>query len=382
MPTTGTLPQDPGPYSALFDYNKEAALEEAKNLQLQENQKKIMRTNAIGDAFRLLIDGIGGSKGATITPKAVNPGIMGASNKLYALDKENDSNLQRLRLTDMANKTRDIAYNQQLAETARANQLKLEEESRKYAHEDNLKNWERGNQLIDQKTKRGQEVADLGTRFDNSLKLQDNQAKNTRETNAEYLATLMGQYKPGRDRSKATSKEDVNFVIPGTKESIWISPAEILEMQRVVIGNKSKYDQTLEPVLRDLLKGDPTQKQSALLTLAQHWDEVKGVLGYPDSTAPASTTPNTPLLPGNSAAAPTTKYVGPVPAQSVQNTQPAEEDNGGLSADETAKLQTIQSNLNLTPDQKRTATYKLLIQQGYDPTGAKQFAEGLYPVQN
>ena len=111
-PVSSSLSNDPGPYSALFDYKDEAAKEEARQAQLQDAQKKIMRTNAIGDAFRLLVDGIGGSQGATITPKTVNPGIISASNRLQALGKERDSNLERLRLTDMANKSKDIAYNQ------------------------------------------------------------------------------------------------------------------------------------------------------------------------------------------------------------------------------------------------------------------------------
>ena len=62
-----------------------------------------MRTNAIGDALRLIIDTVGASKGATVTPKGVNPGIMRASDRMKQVQDQSDDTLQRLRLTDLSN---------------------------------------------------------------------------------------------------------------------------------------------------------------------------------------------------------------------------------------------------------------------------------------
>jgi hypothetical protein len=311
MPNTSTLPQDPGPYSAIFDYKAEAAKEDAKNIQLQENQKKIMRTNAIGDAFRLLIDGVGGSQGASITPKGINPGINAASSRLTTLGKERDSNLERLRLTDMANKTRDIAYNQQLAETSRANQLKLDEETRKrgYTVSDNAD--ARAEKVLDDKTKRDQQLTDQETTQKNRLLAQDNSAKNTRETQAEYQRNLLASFNKARDRSIRTAKEDVEFIIPGTAQHIYISPAEILEMQSQLIGNKKKFDPSLDAALKDLMRNDPVKQESALLTLKKNWSTVKSVLGYPEDVMPNRVN-SSPLLPGSQPNTPYQKGTGPL----------------------------------------------------------------------
>lgn len=98
------------PYSALFDYDQIALEEEQKKQRLQESQKKIMRTNAIGDAFRLLVDAAGGSKGATITPRPVNPGILKASGRFNALEDQSQTNMERFRLQDLAMREKDMSY--------------------------------------------------------------------------------------------------------------------------------------------------------------------------------------------------------------------------------------------------------------------------------
>lgn len=294
MPRTTTYNND-GPYSAIFNYPEEAAKEEAKKLQLQEAEKKIMRTNAIGDAFRLLIDGIGGSAGATITPKPINPGIMRASGRLAYLQDKSDNNLERLRMTDMANKSRDLQYNQGLAEESRTNQLRLDAENRGNTRDDKKiadantlydkrAGEKRAEDISDRGIKRGETLTDQSTAQKNRITAQDNSAKNTRETQAEYQKNLLASYNKDRDRSVRVAKEDVEFIIPGTAEHIYISPAELLEMQSRLIGDKQKYDPTLDAALKDLMKNDPVKQESALLTLKKNWDKVKGVLNYLDST--------------------------------------------------------------------------------------------------
>lgn len=98
------------PYSGLFDYDEMAREEEARKLKLQEGQKKIQRTNAIGDALRLVAEGVTGSMGASIIPRQVNPGIMQASQRINALEDQSQGNMDRIRLQDLAMREKDLTY--------------------------------------------------------------------------------------------------------------------------------------------------------------------------------------------------------------------------------------------------------------------------------
>lgn len=98
------------PYAGLFDYDEMAKEEEARKLRLQEGQKRIQRTNAIGDALRLLSEGVTGSMGASIAPRAVNPGIMQASQRINALEDQSQGNMDRLRLQDLAMREKGLSY--------------------------------------------------------------------------------------------------------------------------------------------------------------------------------------------------------------------------------------------------------------------------------
>lgn len=99
------------PYSALFDYDKLAQEELARKEQLQKSQQRIQKTNIIGDALRLLSEGVTGSMGASIIPRPVNPGIMQASQRINALEDRSQSNMDRLRLQDLAMKEKGLTYN-------------------------------------------------------------------------------------------------------------------------------------------------------------------------------------------------------------------------------------------------------------------------------
>lgn len=118
---------EPGPFTSLFDYEEEQKALEARKKRQVEAQHKIQRTNAIGDAFRLLFDAVGGSKGATITPKGVNPGIMRASERLQSLNKDYDDKADRLRIQNHGAKEKDLQV-----------KLGLEAEGRKNKREDQL----------------------------------------------------------------------------------------------------------------------------------------------------------------------------------------------------------------------------------------------------
>jgi len=107
-----TPKQDPGPFSVLFDYKEEQKKLDERKKQQEESQKKIMRTNAVGDAFKLLIDAVGGSMGASIIPRPVNPALMKASERLGEYEKDYQTQDDRLRLQDLRAKEMDLQYQQ------------------------------------------------------------------------------------------------------------------------------------------------------------------------------------------------------------------------------------------------------------------------------
>ena len=101
---------DLGPFSSLFDYKEEQALLEQRKKQQIESQKKIMRTNALGEAMRLLIDVVGGSQGASIVPRPVNPAIMQASERLRTQDADYQNQADRLKLQNLRAKEMDLQH--------------------------------------------------------------------------------------------------------------------------------------------------------------------------------------------------------------------------------------------------------------------------------
>jgi len=252
MPTTI---DDTGPYSSIFDYKEEAAKEEEKRNNLAESQRKIMRTNAVGDAFRLLIDGVGGSAGATITPKAVNPGIVNACSRLDSLKKEGDARMERLKVTDLAGKRADIEH-----------KLRIDAEKRAIDDRNDIYDKTRDDNITDRDTQQ-KNAKDLIT-------------FNTNEDIRGYQEKIKsGIATPARTNRKVRyEKEDVEFTTPDTNETIFISKAEISQMQYELTKDKTKYDPDLDDALEALMKNEAVKDESAILVLKRNWDKVKRVL--------------------------------------------------------------------------------------------------------
>ena len=263
MPTTI---DDTGPYSSIFDYKEEAAKEEEKRNNLAESQRKIMRTNAVGDAFRLLIDGVGGSAGATITPKAVNPGIVNASSRLDSLKKEGDARMERLKVTDLAGKRADIEHKLRLEAEKRANQERLDAEKRAIDDRNAMYDKTRADNITDRDTQQ-KNAKDLIT-------------FNTNEDIRGYQEKIKsGIATPARTNRKVRyEKEDVEFTTPDTNETIYISQAEITKMQYELTKDKTKYDPDLDDALKALMKNEAVKDKSTMLVLQRNWDKIKRVL--------------------------------------------------------------------------------------------------------
>jgi len=175
-----TPKQDPGPFTALFDYKEEQKKLDERKKQQEDSQKKIMRTNALGEAFRLLVDAVGGSQGASIVPRPANPAIFQASERLQGYDKDYRSQSENLRLQDLRTKELDLQHG-----------LGVEAEGRQRA-------WE--GEKLDQANKQQLERDKLNAGYAKDL-------ENTRSKND--LGQIQERYKGELDKITTKSQEDL-----------------------------------------------------------------------------------------------------------------------------------------------------------------------------
>lgn len=269
--------EDITPYSSLVDVDQLLQEEEARKKQKQLAEKKIMRTNAIGDALHLLMSAAGASQGATITPREPNPYILKSADRYRQLDEDFERRKEQLRLQDLGLKEKDKSY-----------QLGLEQRDQ---------NWQREDQkTAEQREYAGEILANQQTRDDAIRKEQYAQQKEMANINAANAAKMERMrtdenlreatekqrlYKEAiasTPRNKMATEEDIPFIVPGSTETIYIRPQEIEEMYYQLTKDKQKYDVGLEQAMKDLMSNDVVRRESAVQVLKKHWDEVKTVL--------------------------------------------------------------------------------------------------------
>jgi len=176
-----TPKQDPGPFSVLFDYKEEQKKLDERKKQQEESQKKIMRTNALGEAFRLLVDAVGGSQGASILPRPANPAIFQASERLQGYDKDYRSQSENLRLQDLRTKELDLQHGLGVEAEGRqrawegekldqANKQQLERDKLNAGYAKDLENVRSNNDLTQLQEKYRGEVEKITTKAQEDLK--------------------------------------------------------------------------------------------------------------------------------------------------------------------------------------------------------------------
>ena len=176
-----TPKQDPGPFSVLFDYKEEQKKLDERKKQQEESQKKIMRTNALGEAFRLLVDAVGGSQGASILPRPANPAIFQASERLQGYDKDYRSQSENLRLQDLRTKELDLQHGLGVEAEGRqrawegekldqANRYQLERDKLNAGYAKDLENVRSKNDLTQLQEKYRGEVEKITTKAQEDLK--------------------------------------------------------------------------------------------------------------------------------------------------------------------------------------------------------------------
>lgn len=259
--------KDPGPLSAIFNYEDLKKEEEARKLQKEEAQKKIMRTNAIGDALRLLIESVGASQGATVTPRAENPSILKATDELRNINNAYDANMRGLRLQDIAYKAKDLERQQQLSDV------------------ESHRAWNEGQTQKAQDFQREQTRTSQDFQRDMADKNIESQRATERFRTDENIREAQAKYDINREelnrqvpRNKARTEADIPFVIPGTTQTIYIRPEEIQEMQYQLVKDKDRYSPELDAALKALMKNELVRDPSVVAVLKKHWDTIKYVL--------------------------------------------------------------------------------------------------------
>lgn len=387
MPTT-TLPFEPGPFSSVFPYEELAREEEEKKQRLQQGQQRIMRTNAIGDALRLIIDTVGASKGATVTPKGVNPGIMRASDRMRQIQDQSDDTLQRLRLTDLSNRQKDVAYQQSIDAEGRAAKRRADElaQGRQWEQEDTA-NEQRFRAEEAEKARQGASALE-DQRSSNDIKL-----AYAREAAQQ---TIADQNNPFLKRYKAVYGNKAPFMaIPDLELGVdiplsdadamqllkWmrndpavdeidklnINPSNLtnnLTFKNWVVNNWDRY----APLVRKMAAGEKITPQDEQ-AVYQAGVRAKRVKDY--ETRRQSIDP--------------TKKKGAKQLQELNAEYKDLFDEGtsagggiNLKPEESAKIDGMLNAEGYTPEQKRSAAYSYLIKQGYDQAAAKEFAEFVY----
>ena len=392
MPTTQPNFEE-GPFSAVFPYEELAREEEEKKQRLQQGQQRIMRTNAIGDSLRLIIDSVGAARGATVTPKGINPGIMRASDRMRQIQDQSDDTMQRLRLTDLGNRQKDVAYQQSIDAEGREAQRRANELAQK-------RGWEQEDMAAEQKF-RAEEAEKGGQR---AMELEDRRSQNdmqqiyAREAAKKKEEEMANPFLARFRRTNGDTKSPY-LVIPDTEiaTDIPISEGDALTIMKwmrndpslpytqrpragdnasnlpvkdIIVNNWPRY----KDLVRKLASGQPIspQDEQAFYDASQRQMRVNE---YTEKRNMIDLT-----RPGGKERKSGIKELERLNAEYKDIFDEGASAGGGinLQPEETAKIDGIINAEGYSAEQKRSAAFSYLKGQGYDDAAAKEFAEFVY----
>jgi len=387
MPTTQPIIEE-GPFSAVFPYEELAKEEEEKKQKLQQGQQRIQRTNAIGDTLRLIIDSVGAAHGATVTPKGINPGIMRASERMRQVQDQSDDTMQRLRLTDLGNRQKDVAYQQSLDAEKRSAEQRANELAQR-------RGWEQEDMTAEQKF-RAEEAEKGGQR---AMDLEDKRSGNTvREIYAREAAeqATIDQNNPFLKRYKAVYGNKAPFMaIPDLEAGVDIPLSDTDAMQLL------KWMRNDPAVSRiDKLNITPSNLTNNLAfknIVMQHWDRYAPLVRKMASGEKISPQDEQMMYDAGTKAMRVQEYETRRSQIDVTRKKGAKQleqlnseykdifDDGAsaggginLQPEETAKIDGILNAEGYSAEEKRSAAFTYLKGQGYDDAAAKEFAEFVY----
>jgi hypothetical protein len=346
-----------GPFSALFDWKDEEQRAKDYNDKQQEVQRKIMRGNAFGDAMRLMIEGVGGMAGATITPRNVNPFILKSVSDYAKNDMDYMERMQGIRAKKLAAGQMDLQHKlgQEAAAAERVHQEAMQREKE-------LNDFISASKLQEQLHKfKGDEAAAEGER--------EKQKQATQALLEIEVARKKAQFDRGmglmgdgsttgldvRTAPQKGDKDTMQFVTPDSKQTIYINPGLMNYIRTQLQTNKGKYDQSVPQVLRDAMSNKAIKPEALATVFTDQWDYIRDNILPPDVYKQIYG-----AEPGQ--AAPKTAPTGPVAVKTDQ----------GVDLDNDSKLQLVgdvHALLDKTAKGQEVKQAKKLIEERYKAIG-------------
>lgn len=383
-----TLPYEEGPFSAVFPYEELAKEEEEKKQKLQQGQQRIAKTNAIGDTLRLIIDSVGAFKGATVTPKGVNPGIIRASDRMRQVQDQSDDTMMRLRLTDLGNRQKDVAYQQGIDAETRAAGRRANELTQ-------ARQWELDDRQAEQtfRADEAEKARQGASALEDQRSANDIKLAYAREAAQQ---AVIDQNNPFLKRYKSVYGNKAPFMaIPDLESGVdiplsdtdamqllkWmrndpavsridklnINPSNLtnnLAFKNIVMENWTRY----APLVRKMASGEKITPQDEQMmydagTKAMRVQEYGTRRSQIDITKKKGA-----------------KQLRELDAEYKDIFDEGASAGGGinLQPEETAKIDGILNAEGYSPEEKRSAAFSYLKGQGYDDAAAKEFAEFVY----
>lgn len=371
----------------------------------QEAQKRIAKGNALAEAFRIMIDAVGASKGANVIQRDINNPVMKAVDNYYKLkeqDKAEQSQWDKMELGAGLDALKTKS-SQDFSEKQRLSQQEFSSGQQKAGQEFQAGEAEKNRALTreEKEAQRSQEDVKLkqnADQFRQNLALQTKAQAD--KTAVDYAQIAQQRERWNRSRPYGTEKgifisdPDLGkqIHIPDDKRAqilafIEKDPAVSNEipMIKMRFGNLPP-EQTAEFILADYYSALSPQTRAAIRQFVGEDQPPATPQGPPPG---AQSLLNNPMAPSGQPDV-YNPNLGPVRSQqptiktdkgsTMVRTEPSAAQIGTntLAPEDAAAMQKIVSAKALTPEQKRSAVYKYLVGQDFDPASAKSAAEMVY----
>jgi len=285
------------PWSSLINWDEEEKKLAQEKEKKQSANQRIMRTNAIGDAFRLLIDAVGGAKGARIVPRPTNPGIVKAVETYWGADEEYRKQIQDLSTRKLAARSADLQYKLGLEQTNAAQKFQADESKKertarkelvgdqKIAELEVLK--ARGEQEATimriqaeltgnlEKIKAAESIEEQNNELENQLVLEKAKAYNQRGMfgDAQKMHPI---FIPPKSETLRKEQEFIVDDLP-EKPTIYLSQGLMDDLRSELQSGKSAYDD-IPSVLKDAIRNERIEYSSLKTVFKENWQYLKKLL--------------------------------------------------------------------------------------------------------
>lgn len=361
-----------GPYSSLFNYDQEEADLKTQNEKKQKVQQKIMKTNAVGEAFRLLIEGVGAFGGATITPRNVNPGILSAVSEYAKNEDEYMQRLEGLKNKKLVLKQADLQYSlgqnaasldkaEKQAERSHQESIQAEKEVDNYIRELRLQENQYRLRGMENEAVGVQKQIQMGeqTALEIALARKKEQFSRGMDLTGGGASTGIDVLTPPKSDAQ---RQQQSFVVPDIKKEIFLNQGMTDYIRTQLQTGRGKYDQSVPQVLRDAMNNKNLQPEAVMTVISENWDYIRDNVLSPDVYKQIYG-----VEPGQEQKPSATQVTNAPPKQ-------AKQEDGSVDLDENSQLQLlgrIKETLNNTSfaDNKKLGTIKEFVYSTYQAAG-------------